>query len=198
MLAAPSLFLPPKSAMRVLLLGVGGGAVIRQLQFLMDKPLVVGVDLDPVHIDVANNWFGVAQTNAELHLADARHFVAGTALSSAYDLIIDDLFYDEGGEPCRAVAADCSWSDQLFSLLNPDGVVVVNELSVRALRHSGFNRHPLVHSRYVCHLPQYENRIGVFVTGASGLKDWRAALHHHPRLGRAQKRDVSQIAIRRL
>lgn len=184
--------------MRVLLLGIGGGAVIRQLQLMMDQPLVVGVDLDPVHIDVANNWFGVAQTNTELHLADARHFVARAGLTPAYDLIIDDLFFDDNGEPCRAVATDCSWSDQLFSLLKPNGVVVVNELSVRALRHSGFYRHPLVQSRYVCHLPQYENRIGVFVTGESVLKDWRAALHYHPRLGRAQKRDVSQIAIRRL
>ena len=45
LLSLPVLLLPPEPALKVLVLGVGGGAVIRQLAVLLEHPDIVGVDL---------------------------------------------------------------------------------------------------------------------------------------------------------
>ena len=63
LLFIPSLFLPEGSIKRVLLLGVGGGAVIRQYLTFFQIDQLVGVELDPMHIKIAREHFGVRQRN---------------------------------------------------------------------------------------------------------------------------------------
>ena len=50
LLFLPALFRPTGSVKRVLVLGVGGGAVIRQYLTLLPVEQIVGIELDPVHI----------------------------------------------------------------------------------------------------------------------------------------------------
>gem|GEM_PF-4276042 len=50
LLFIPSLFLEAGAVKRVLLLGVGGGAVIRQYLTFMQIEKLVGVELDPMHL----------------------------------------------------------------------------------------------------------------------------------------------------
>ena len=49
-LSLPALYRPIDSLPRILLLGVGGGAVIRQLQELCDFAQLVAVEIDEQHI----------------------------------------------------------------------------------------------------------------------------------------------------
>src|SRR5690606_3379912 len=60
LLILPALFCPEK-VQRVLVLGVGGGAVIRQLEQLVKPTTIVGIELDPVHIRVAREHFGLGK-----------------------------------------------------------------------------------------------------------------------------------------
>ena len=53
LLLLPAFFLPASSLKRVLVLGVGGGAVIRQLNHFLQPEQIVGVELNPVHLEVA-------------------------------------------------------------------------------------------------------------------------------------------------
>jgi len=125
LLSIPVLFYPPQSIKRVLLLGVGGGAVVQQLRVLCEPKRIVGVELDPVHLQVTRRFFGVKGKDVELHCANAVDFV-GSYRGEKFDLIIDDLFMEKEGEPTRAVEANLKWFRTLNKLLNKDGLLVMN------------------------------------------------------------------------
>jgi len=195
LLSLPALFLPTTVAPRVLVLGVGGGAVIRQLSILLDRPHITGIDIDRMHVQIARQWFGVSSDMAVLIEADAITWVKRYR-GKGFDLVVDDLFGENEGEPVRAVELDQSWSAALTRLLRPEGVIVINTLECRALRARGFL--PQMSGRYRCQLPQYENCIGVFTANGSTQKTWRQRLQQHARLTSRQKRLALATRFRRL
>ncbi|MCW8127966.1 methyltransferase domain-containing protein [Microbulbifer halophilus] len=161
LLLLPAFFLPPGQIRSVLLLGVGGGALIRLLQRYVSPQRIVGVDLDPVHLDVARRFFGVR--DAELVCADARDYVAAELSGKkpgSFDLVIDDLFGHTDGEAERAVAADPEWARSLSRLLRDRGLLVSNFGSRRELLASGWRR-PAIRADFprswTADLPTYEN-----------------------------------------
>ena len=168
LLLLPTFFRPFEQVRRVLVLGVGGGALIRLLQAYVGPQKIVGVDIDRVHLSVARRFFKVR--NVELICADARDAVAelhsrGTA---PFDLIVDDLFGHVDGEAQRAIAADAQWCVQLLSLLAAEGILVSNFASRRELLGSGW-RTPEIRSAlsptkgaWTMEHPEYENCIGAF------------------------------------
>ncbi|MGL6162716.1 spermidine synthase [Microbulbifer sp.] len=160
LLLLPAFFLPPRKIRSVLVLGVGGGAMIRLLQQFVEPECIVGVDLDPVHLSVARRYFDVR--DAELVCADAREYVAGRLAAkkqSSYDLIVDDLFGHDQRKAERTVAADPDWCKSLLQLLTPDGLVVSNFGSRREMITSGW-RHTGLREQlasWSAEMPQYEN-----------------------------------------
>ena len=78
----------------VLVLGVGGGSVIKSLREVFEyKQEIVGVELDPVIIQIANQEFGVRPDDyTEIVCTDAYEYIAKD--SKKFDLIIVDLFID--------------------------------------------------------------------------------------------------------
>jgi len=76
----------------VLLLGLGGGSVIKSLRQVFHYELgIVAVEIDPVIIQIATKEFAViADYRTEIVCADAFEYVAGD--SKKFDLIIVDLF----------------------------------------------------------------------------------------------------------
>jgi len=58
-LSLPAFYLPEDSIKRVLLLGLGGGAVVRQLQIMTNFDQLNAIEIDQQHIDIARRWFGV-------------------------------------------------------------------------------------------------------------------------------------------
>jgi spermidine synthase len=77
-----------------LLLGLGGGSVIKSLRRVFHYELgIVAVEIDPVIIQIANDEFGViADERTEIVCADAFEYVTGN--NKKFDLIIIDLFID--------------------------------------------------------------------------------------------------------
>lgn len=78
----------------VLVLGLGGGSVVRSLRENKNfKGTITGIDIDPVIIDIAAKEFEVVSDNATTIIcADAWDFIQND--TGYYDLIIVDLFID--------------------------------------------------------------------------------------------------------
>lgn len=162
LLLLPAFFRERSEIRRVLVLGVGGGAVIRLLERFVGPEEITGVDLDPVHLEVARSHFGTAA--AELVCGDAAAFVAGApgAGRGVYDLIVDDLFSKVAGEAQRTVPADRDWCRQLLGLLSPRGLVVANFGSRREMLASGWRAAGVrdrLRGGWSAELPGYENCI---------------------------------------
>ena len=87
---------------RILMLGIGGGTSLLQFRRFLGPVDMTGVELDPVHVEIAREYFNVDASVAELVQADARDWVAGYD-GPRFDLVVDDLFGHVGGEPLRAV-----------------------------------------------------------------------------------------------
>ena len=176
LLFIPSLFLEAGAVKRVLLLGVGGGAVIRQYLTFMQIEKLVGVELDPMHLKIAREHFGVRQRNVELIAADAIEWVESYS-GPPFDIVIEDLFTESNGEPVRVADASCEWFCSLRKLLLPDGALIINFEDPAQLRASGdaylqaisnnsndnetINKN--IDCRYGFTLPSYGNSVGVFL-----------------------------------
>ena len=166
LLFIPSLFLPEGTVKRVLLLGVGGGAVIRQYLTFLPIEAMTGVELDPTHIKVARQHFGVRQRNVELISADAINWVASYR-GPGFDIVIEDLFTEREGEPVRVIQASEDWFGSLRSLLRPGGALIINFEDSAQLRASGAAYQKAVGGGVNCvygfTLPSYGNCVGAFL-----------------------------------
>lgn len=162
LLMLPALFYSPHKIQRVLVLGVGGGAVIRQLHRYIEPAEIVGVELNPVHLEVAQRFFGVADSMAQLHQADAIQWVRDYE-GPRFDMVIEDLFGEHEGEPVRAVPADVNWCNCLKKLLTREGMLVMNFIDRPEMRHSEClskqNLASNFKSAFQLTLPLYENVI---------------------------------------
>ena len=138
LLLLPAFLLPPGRPRRVLVLGVGGGAVIRQLLTYTAVETVVGVELDPMHLELGRRFFGLGDERIELHQADALRWLRGYR-GPRFDLIIDDVFGENDGEPVRAIECDRSWARLLLRHLDREGAITANFPSRDELLACAFN-----------------------------------------------------------
>ncbi len=194
-------FFSPQQLRRVLVLGVGGGAVIRQLNDFLSPERIVGVELNPVHLHVARTFFGVEAENVELHEDDAIAWVRRYR-GPGFDLIIDDLFSDNDGDPQRAIAARSAWMRLLRKRLSPQGTLVINFGSMRELKSCAWFDDETIHGQFPgafqLTTPLYENAIGAFLRQPATLSDLRRNLSVRPMLDRAKKSCRLNYTIRRL
>lgn len=86
--------IPMSGVKSVLLLGMGAGSIIKSLRSKYNcYAPVVGVEIDPVVIDIARDEFGVtADENLEIHCMDAWDYIENT--QKQFDLVIIDIFVD--------------------------------------------------------------------------------------------------------
>lgn len=202
LLLLPAFFLPAGAVQRVLVLGVGGGAVIRQLQHFLQPNTIEGVELNPVHLTIARRFFGVHPAHASLYLADARRWMSEYA-GPPFDYIIDDLYGERDGEPVRAVAATVRWAEALLRHLAPQGVLVTNFVSSCELRESAYCASARVRRRFTkafrLSTPQNENAVGAFVRApAASAAALRRRLGEIPALDPARRSCRLRYCIQRL
>ncbi len=201
LLMLPAFFFPPHRIRRVLVLGVGGGAVIRQLHRYLESVEIVGVELNPVHLEVAERFFGVKEAMAQLHVADAIQWV-GDYQGPKFDMIIEDLFGEKHGEPVRAVTADIEWCRRLGKLLTPDGMLVMNFIDRAEMRQSAcLGRQNLARnfkSAFQLSLPLYENVIVALLRSARESRDLRANLTKRSIFGSVRESGILDFRIQRL
>ena len=165
-LMLPAFFYPDESIQRVLVLGVGGGAVIHQLQRYIKPQEIVAIELNPVHIMLAKRFFGINSKQAKLVHADAIKWL-DEYNGPPFDMIIEDLFAEEDGEPVRVAKANKAWFEKLNAHLSPDGVLVMNFISTKELKNSAAVAYKkiaaLFKSSFQFTLPFYENAVGAFL-----------------------------------
>lgn len=175
-LSLPVLYRPVERTRRVLLLGVGGGAVIRQLQCLCNFTELLAVEIDAQHLTVAEKWFGIDDERVELIHDNAIDWLANHD-GEPFDLIIDDLFGHSEGEPLRACALTTHWVEQLQQNLCAGGLLVVNCVNSHELKQAlpVFADCGLRHG-YRWTLPAYENAIGVLCQQSLQAREWSRQL----------------------
>jgi spermidine synthase len=201
LLMIPAFFYPRGKIQRILVLGVGGGAVMQQFQHFLQPEHITGVELNPYHLYVARRFFYVKQENVDLHYADAVKWVKDYE-GEKFDLIVDDLFGEQDGEPVRAVAADATWFRKLNKLLKRDGLLVSNFVSTRELRRCAYFTDDKIHKQFkACFqltAPHYENAIGTFLKKDSSQRVLRQHLIDTPQLNPNLKSSRLRYSIRRL
>jgi spermidine synthase len=152
LLSIPACFVSTRS---VLMLGVGGGAAIHQINKLVHPEQIVGIDFNPVHLKVAEEIFKVTAPNIRLELNDARKWVAQH--HSRFDVVIDDLFVDAEDDPERSFASDEAWLTELNRIVSQNGVLVQNHLSRSAAIATADTLKGEYQSALMLTVPQYEN-----------------------------------------
>ncbi|VAW91084.1 hypothetical protein MNBD_GAMMA22-2619 [hydrothermal vent metagenome] len=165
LIVLPSFFYSSDKLQRVLLLGVGGGAVIHHLQHFHAPLEIIGVELNPIHIDIAYKYFKIKKNQANIIEADAVQWLQNYQ-GEKFDIIIDDLFGADNGEPIRAIEADSRWFKLLEKNLTKQGSLIFNFISPKNLRQSGYFQSQKIVNKFTSALqftlPAFENAIGVF------------------------------------
>jgi len=200
LLLVPAFFYPPQSIKRILVLGVGGGAVMQQFQHFLKPKQIIGVDLNPHHLYIARRFFSVTQENVQLQLADAISWVRNYE-GEPFDMIVDDLFGEQDQQPVRAVAADADWFQCLYKLLREEGLLVTNFVSRHEFKQCGYYTDKTTQNRFNSVFqftaPQYENAIGAFLKKRSTLQVLRHHLMQIPQLNPALKTTRLRYSARR-
>lgn len=185
LLMMPALFFEPGHIKRILLLGVGGGSVIHLLRHYVQPDVIDGIEINPVHLQIARRFFGVTPSLANLICTDGIDWLQNYS-GPRYDMIIDDLYGEEEGEPLRAVDLDNRWLNTVKKHLSPQGVMVLNTMSSRTLKQAAcFTHKPLSKSfpsAYQLHLPIYHNAVGAVFRQPVQARDLRRRLPQYPAL----------------
>ncbi len=190
LLFLPALCLSKKKSLRVLVLGVGGGAVMHMMDDFFECENITGIELNPTHIEIAKKYFGLKSPNIELVEADAIYWVEnyykGKGKREKFDIIIDDLFYEEDDEPIKVAAPNATWFYQLYSLLKPKGILIMNFVG----RDSAMSAAPIHEEQvrkllpYGLHLttPHYDNHVLAFSSEELQARAIRKEINRHEKL----------------
>jgi len=188
LLVLPAFFYGAGRVQRVLLLGVGGGASILQLHHLLATESITGIDWDAVHLELAQRFFNIDSVPARLCRSDARDWLERYS-GPPFDMIIDDLFTNQGKEPVRAFAADADWFNLVLGSLSDHGHLVMNFGSGEEFRASAYFTRPAVSRQFRCAFrlshPFLDNVVGAFMRTQTRSGVLRANIRAHPILGRA-------------
>jgi len=201
LLFLPAFFYPPGSIRRILVLGVGGGAVIQQLRHFIQPDTVVGVELSATHLYLAKRFFGVSGNDVELVRADAVDWVKQYQ-GPLFDIVIDDLFGHVDGETQRSVFADPTWVASLTRCLSSDGMIVCNFASWLELMASAYLGHSVLRkkfsSAFYLSTAQNYNAVGVFLKRLATTRQLRDRLKRIPQLDPRQQSSRLNYSIRTL
>ena len=200
LLMLPAFFYPPTEIQRVLVLGVGGGAVMNMLKIFVQPKEIVGVELNPVHITLARRFFNIKGKGIRLHQADAVRWLQQYK-GEKFDMIIDDLFGERDGEPSRAVNANSSWFNLMLKNLSAEGVIVANYVDLKELKNSAGLSSQSISKRFASIFQltsQYnENSVGAFVRKKVSSQQLRSRLILTPGLNPSLKTSRLRYRIRK-
>lgn len=188
LLFLPALCLANKKSLRILVLGVGGGAVIHMMDDFFDCQSITGIEMNSTHIEIAKKYFSLNGNNIDLIEADAISWVENYRGKSneKFDIIIDDLFYEEDAEPMKVAPPNATWFYHLYSLLKPQGIIIMNFVGRDAAMSSApiHDAHIDELLPYRLHLttPYYDNHVLAFSNGELKTRDIRAEINRHDKL----------------
>jgi spermidine synthase len=200
LLMLPAFFTEPKQIRRILVLGAGGGAVMRQLAYFTSAQEITGIDINQLHIQVARKYFGVRGKPYRLIRADAVKWLSDYS-GVPYDLVIDDLYAERDGQPHRAIEADEKWFEQLNRVLSSHGVLAINFIDFQHLNRSAWKKSKisgrLFASVFRLSMHNYENVIGVFCKAPVLETEFQRRLQEHTELDQRRMSCKLNYIIRR-
>jgi len=165
LIVLPTLYRCQGSIQDVLVLGFGAGAVGRQIHELVQPERIVGIELDPIHLSIADGFFECSES-CDMIAADAVEWVEESEEQGAYDVIIEDLYSEEDGIPVRCVPMDEAWCKKLAALLKPNGMLIFNMIEPRKVKHLPPFKSTSLKKRFpesvMYRIDGYENRIVAF------------------------------------
>ena len=157
LLSIPPLFQEDYHPQNILMLGVGGGASLHQINTLIKPTLLRGIEFDPIHIKVAREYFGLTADNIDLVEADAYEWVEKSR--SHYDVLIDDLFVHAPGDPIRPFEITEHWLNHLNRLVAKNGILTQNHLEAVTAKKVAKTLRDKFSSALLLTVPAYENVI---------------------------------------
>lgn len=201
LLLLPAFFHSEGLIKRVLVLGVGGGAILRQVQHFFSPEVIVGVEMDAMHLEIGQRFLNLKGDSYRLEQGDAVQWVENYK-DEPFDLIIEDLFTESSGQPVRAVAANSNWFKQLLPLLDDDGVLVMNFASKFEFRNSALFRNKgtnhYFRSIFQLTMPTLENYIAACVRHEAESAELHRNLNQVDVLRRALESKKLRYRIRKL
>lgn len=120
---------PPRT---VLMLGLGGGTVARQLGVVSPGTRVTAVEMDEAVVAMAREHMALDSLGVEIVIADAYDFVGRDR--RRYDVVIDDLYVTGREDVWRPRPPDGGLLAQYRRRLAPGGLVLVNLVTGRGHR----------------------------------------------------------------
>jgi spermidine synthase len=200
LIALPALYRPKGSIDSVLMLGFGAGTVARKLRELVGPSHIIGIELDPIHLSIADGFFDCAE-GCELMAADAVEWVqeeSGEPDAVQFDMIIDDLYAEEKEMPVRCAPLDLEWCQDLAKLVKPGGMLVFNMIEPCKVPYLAPNIDPALQAQFphrkVFQMDGYENRIVVFSGSPLDADVFKTQLREickqYPRCRGVQKRYI--------
>lgn len=200
-LAFSALLAPSGAIGRVLLLGLGGGAVVHLLRRYVQPSSIVAVELDATKLRLARRFFHVAQPDTLLVQADACQWVANYN-GLPFDLVIDDLFGEQAGEPVRAVPLDSHWTSALLRVLTRPGWLAVNTTSIASLARSPLVQRPHHRRRFPAAFcltdALTDNAVACFCGTRTSSQAFRQRLRDIPDLATHRARQLMRFRTRTL
>jgi spermidine synthase len=200
LIALPALYRPKGSIESVLMLGFGAGTVARKLRELVKPKHIVGIDLDPIHLSIADGFFECTE-GCELVAADAVEWVQEESAEPdrvLFDMIIDDLYGEDGAVAVRCAPLDLEWCQDLAKLVKPGGMLVFNMIEPRKVRHLPPMTDATLREQFpyvkVFRKAGYENRIVAFSGSALASSVLKSQLddiyRRYPRCRGVEKRYI--------
>jgi len=112
-------------ATRVLVLGLGGGAVTKRFHHDYPEVTVDSVEIDPAVVDVAKKYFGLpVDSRSRVYAQDARRFVQ--TATGTWDIVVMDAYYADA-LPFHLTTQE--FFRETKARMAPDGVVAYNVIS---------------------------------------------------------------------
>ncbi len=116
--------LHPGPIQKLLMLGLGGGTVLRQLRHFLPDTEFTAVEIDGEMIRLAKKYMELDQIGVEVVHGDAFAFLE--AHTGKYDVIIDDLYRCGDKDVERPAEVNSELLKQHAGLLNPEGSLIMN------------------------------------------------------------------------
>jgi len=195
--AAVCLHADPPS--RVLLLGLGGGTVARQIHRLFPQVEFTGVEIDPGMIALARRHMRLDDLPVEVVCEDAFAFLDRTP-DRAFDWVLDDLYLARGHDVARPELPGADYLRRLQRWTKPRGGVAMNlvrgqghrsvQSQARAAFRAGFSETVAVRPPYGLN-ETVAGTAGAFEPG--GLHRFRTTWSHPE-----DRRRWEEIQVRRL
>jgi len=190
---------PAASIKRALILGLGGGAVVHQLRSFFGVPQITAVELDPKRLELGRKYFGLKMPGVKLVHADAIEW-AHQYDGPAFDLVIDDLFGESGGDPVRAAPLTSRWLKRLSDMTAPKGVLVTNCVDWAELLQSPFMQSQIYRRRFTgaihCTHETSWNHIAIFSRTGVRREDFEERIRALPQLRTSRMRQRLRFKTR--